>query len=49
MRLIEKDSSSFFEYRKTFPGGKFLQNIEKSSGKVTQYAVIEQPKKMNIG
>jgi len=49
MRLIEKDSSSFFEYRRTFPGVKFLQNSEKSYGKVTRYAVIEQPKKMNIG
>ena len=49
MRLIEKDSSSFFVYRKTFPGVKFLQNSEKSSDKVTLYAVIKQPKKMNIG
>ena len=49
MRLIEKDNSSFFVYRMTFPGVKFLQNTEKSSDKVTRYDVIEQPKKMNIG
>ena len=49
MKLIESDSSSFFVYKKTFPGVKYLQNSEKSSDKVTLYAVIEQPKKVNIG